>query len=246
MHQPPQAREPMFNLPPATAAIAMLLVAIEFVRDVLLGEEQNVEILLTFAFIPARYGAVDVFGASYPGGEAADLWTFLTYALLHGGWTHVVINTVWLIVFGAAVELRFGVWRYVALALVAAAAGAAAHLLANPGDPSPLVGASAAIAGLMGAAFRFIFSAGGSVAAGLRRRGAEGFRMPAPPLSVLLQNRTVLAFVVVWTLMNVSVAFIGPALFGGEGIVAWQAHLGGFFAGFLLFPLFDPLGRRRV
>lgn len=244
MHQPPQAREPMFNLPPATAAIAVLLVAIEFVRSALLGEEQNIEILLTFAFIPARYTALDTFGVSYPGGEAADLWTFLTYALLHGGGAHVIINSVWLIAFGAAVELRFGIWRYVALALVAAAAGAAAHLFANPGDPNPLVGASAAIAGLMGAAFRFVFSAGGSVAAGLRRRGPDGFRLPAPPLAVLLQNRTVVAFVVVWTLMNVSVALIGPALFGGEGVIAWQAHLGGFFAGFLLFPIFDPVRRR--
>ncbi len=57
-------------------------------RTLLLTNEQDVELLLTFAFIPARYDSSIVLGGALPGGGGAQVWTFVTYALLHADWTH--------------------------------------------------------------------------------------------------------------------------------------------------------------
>ncbi len=70
------------------------------------------EFLLTFAFIPSRYDTSVVLGGVLPGGFGAQLWTFVTYALIHADWTHYGVNAVWLLPFGSAVARRFGALRF--------------------------------------------------------------------------------------------------------------------------------------
>ena len=84
---------------------------------------EDLRFLLTFAFIPARYGTDLVVGGALPGGFGADLWTFFTYAFLHADLLHLGVNLAWLLPFGTALARRFGTWRYVAFMLVVAAAG---------------------------------------------------------------------------------------------------------------------------
>ncbi len=74
-----------------------------------------------------------VLGGVLPGGFGADVWTFVTYSLLHGSWMHLGVNGVWLLAFGSAVARRFGVLRFLSFFAVTAAAGAAMHLLTNAG-----------------------------------------------------------------------------------------------------------------
>ena len=59
-----------------------------------------------------------------PGGLGADIWTFVTYAFIHGDWTHLGLNGVWLLAFGTPVARRFGMARFLAFFAVTAAAGA--------------------------------------------------------------------------------------------------------------------------
>src|SRR5580704_5446030 len=121
-----------------------------------LTDEQDLQFLLTFAFIPARYSS-DVAVGALPGGFGAELWTFFTYAFLHADLLHIGLNLAWLLPFATALARRFGAWRYVMFMLVTAAAGALAHLASHPGAMVPMIGASAAISGAMAAAMRFIF-----------------------------------------------------------------------------------------
>jgi membrane associated rhomboid family serine protease len=232
------AREPIFNLPPAIVAIAGLLALVHAWRETLGGAADR-ELLLRFAFIPARYDTAAPFGPDR--GEA--LWTPLTYGALHGGWEHLIINLVWLVVFGSPVAWRFGGLRFVLFVLAATAAGAGAHYLAHAGDAVPMVGASAAISGLTAAAARFVFEPYGPL--GAERAGADpaAFFVPAPPLLVSLANPRVRAFLIVWLAMTVVVGMglIGPA----DVSIAWEAHVGGFAAGLLLFPLLDPISARQ-
>src|SRR6187551_1910519 len=127
----------------------------------LLTNEQNVEFLLTFAFIPARYDTSVVPGGALPGGGGAEVWTFVTYSLIHADWTHFGVNAIWLLPFGSAVARRFGTYRFIAFYAVTAAAGALAHLVTHAGEMAPVIGASAAISGTMAAAMRFAFQRGG-------------------------------------------------------------------------------------
>ena len=78
-------REPLFNIPPVVVALLAVLALIHAVRTLALSDERDIEFLLTFAFIPARYDA-SVLDGVLPGGFGAELWTFVTYALIHADW----------------------------------------------------------------------------------------------------------------------------------------------------------------
>ncbi len=238
-------REPMFNVPPVVIATVVVLVLVHAFRVLVLTDAQDVQFLLTFAFIPARYGTDVLAIRSFPGGFAADLWTFFTYAFLHADLLHIGLNLAWLLPFGTALARRFGAWRYVVFMLVVAAAGAMAHLVSHPGAMVPMIGASAAISGAMAAAMRFVFQQGGPLGVwreGRTEDGGDPYRVPAVPLSTTLRDPRFLAFVAVWIGLN-ALFGLGTVSIGGEDgqEIAWQAHIGGFFAGLLLFTAFDPV-----
>jgi membrane associated rhomboid family serine protease len=231
-------REPIFNLPAAIVTTVAVLVLVHGARVFLLTEEQDVELVLAFGFIPARYGIAVGIG-SLPGGFAADLWTFFTYAFIHADWTHLGLNLAWLVPFGSAVARRFGAWRYALFMLTTAAFGAMAHLATHLGAIEPMIGASAAISGAMAAAMRFVFQRDGRL--GFYRDRADVARLPAQPLRATLRDPRFLLFLAVWIGLNALFGF-GTITFGAEAgqEIAWQAHVGGFFAGLFLFKAFDP------
>ena len=154
-------RERMFNVPAAIIGLLIVLGLIQAVLMFALTAEQTTEFLLLFAFIPARYDASMLSDIAWPGGWAANIWTFVTYALIHADLSHLLFNAVWLLAFGSPVAQRFGSLRFTAFMALTAAAGAAAHLMTHFGELLPMVGASAAISGAMAAAIRFAFQRGG-------------------------------------------------------------------------------------
>jgi membrane associated rhomboid family serine protease len=237
-------REPVFNVPRIVVATVIVLVLVHLVRTYVLTDEQDVAFLLAFAFIPARYGTDLAINGSFPGGFGADLWTFFSYAFIHADWMHLGINLAWLVPFGTALARRFGAWRYTLFMLVMAAAGALAHLVSNLGAMEPMIGASAAISGAMAAAMRFVFQQRGPLSV-FRDAADGGFRAPAAPLSKTLRDPRFLLFVGVWLGLN-ALFGLGTISFGQEAgqQIAWQAHVGGFFAGLCLFSAFDPVTSR--
>jgi membrane associated rhomboid family serine protease len=230
----------MFNVPPVVIATVAVLVLVHTLRALVLTDAQDEQFLLTFAFIPARYLSSTILGGTLPGGFGAGLWTFFTYAFLHADLLHIGLNVAWLVPFGTALARRFGTWRYAVFMLVMAAAGAFAHLVSHPGEMVPMIGASAAISGAMAAAMRFVFQDGGPL--GRWREGDDdAYRIPAASLLVTLRDYRFLAFIAVWIGLNLLFG-LGTVSFGEQGQeVAWQAHIGGFFAGLLLFNAFDPV-----
>ncbi|MGL4242190.1 MAG: rhomboid family intramembrane serine protease, partial [Beijerinckiaceae bacterium] len=166
-------------------------------------------------------------------------WTLVTYAFLHAGWEHVIFNSLWLLVFGSPVMRRFGILRFALFFAVTAAAAAVLHALVSPLDVSVLVGASGAVSGLTAAALRFAF-AGAEFGMGF---GPHVIRQPAPPLLVALSDRRVMIFVAVWFGLNLLAGLGIPVGGATDARIAWEAHVGGFLAGLLLFPLFDPIRR---
>lgn len=232
-------REPLFNIPAIVIAVLAVLALVHGVRTLLLTDQQSIEFVLAFAFIPVRYEPSVLLGNALPGGFGAEVWTFVTYALLHADWTHFGVNAVWLLPFGSAVARRFGAARFLAFFAVTAAAGAAVHLATHAGEQFPMIGASAAVSGLMAAAMRFAFQRGGPL--GILRGGdEEAYRVPALPLSAMLRDGRVLMFLVVWFGINILFGLGSLSMTGDEQPIAWEAHIGGFLAGLLLFSWFDP------
>jgi membrane associated rhomboid family serine protease len=234
---PSASREPIFNVPAVLAATLAVLVLIHIGRG-LLSQDADIEVLLLFAFIPARYDSNILANAAWPGGVGGDVWTFVTYSLLHADWMHLLFNSVWLLAFGTPLARRFGPARFLAFFAVTAAAGAVAHLITHFGQMVPMIGASGAISGAMSGAMRFAFQRGGPLTFG----GAHSYRVPALSLTDSLRDPRVLAFLAVWFGLNLLFGLGAVSLTGNEQPVAWQAHVGGFIAGLVLFSWFDPVG----
>jgi membrane associated rhomboid family serine protease len=233
-----KSREPIFNVPRVVIATVAVLVLVHAVRMVLLTDDQDAAVILTFAFTPARYGAD---AGILSGGFGADMWTFFTYAFLHADLMHLGVNLAWLIPFATALARRFGALRYSIFMLVMAGFGALAHLVTHLGAAEPMIGASAAISGAMAAAMRFVLQRGGPLAV-FREGASAGYGVPAASLAATLRNPQFLLFLLVWLGLNVLLGSGAVAFGQGAGQeIAWQAHVGGFFAGLLLFDAFDPV-----
>jgi membrane associated rhomboid family serine protease len=235
-----RSSEPIFNVPAVVLAILAVLLFIEAVREWVLTDDQNLEALVYFAFIPARYDPVLLNQETFPGGDGPKIWTFLTYAFLHADFMHVGVNAIWLLPFGTAMARRFGALRFLGFFAVTAIAGAALHLATHWGELLPMIGASAAVSGMMAGSLRFIFQSGGPLA--MFRTGDEAaYRVPAAPLLVALRDSRIVIFLVAWFGLNILFGIGSTSFPGMEQAVAWQAHIGGFVAGLILFALFDPI-----
>ncbi len=228
---------PAVNAPRIVLAMLGLILAIHVVRLVI-GSKSDVDVLRLFAFIPARYGefAPGLY-LDFGGGWAAGVWSFVTYMLLHGDWTHLVFNGLWMLAFGSAVAWRIGAERFIAFTLCCGVAGALLHLGVHWGEPFPVIGASAAISGHMAAAIRFVFRAAGPFGA-LGRPGEAQRQVPLASIAETVQEKRSLAFLAVWLLVNLGLGLGAVTLGEGTGI-AWEAHIGGFAFGLFFFGLFD-------
>ena len=203
-----RARSPAINLPPLT--LGLLLVMAGVYLGMLLAPP-GVERLVVayFAFIPAAYQS-----AGWP------LWSLVvapfTYALLHGGIGHLLLNGVMLAVMGQVLERRLGPARFLLLFAAGAAGGALAHVLIGGFPQTPLVGASAGVGGLYAA---------GLV---LQRRGV----WLGPNTQALV------ALAGLFVIINL-IGLVLPIF----GYIAYAAHLGGFIAGALLATRLNPQRR---
>ena len=234
-----QRREPIFNVPRVVLGVLLVLGLIQAVRQYVLPEDIDRVLVWSLAFVPARYDTSSLTDGLLPGGWGAELWTFFTYALLHADWMHFGFNAIWLLAFASPVARRFGAGRFLLFSAVTVAAGAFAYLIAHPGALAPMIGASAGISGAMGAAARFAFEPRGPLDFWQADR-REAHTVPAAPLSVALRNPRVLTFVGVWFGLNLLFGIGSVSLMVGENqSIAWEAHVGGFLAGLLLFGAFD-------
>lgn len=238
---PDTPREPILTLPGALTSY-VLLIAVIHLRVLLPPEWENWTVDV-FGFIPKRYDST-LMDVDFPGGAGAKIWTFVTYSLLHANLTHIAFNVLWLLPFGSALARRFGALRFFLFMAVTAAAGALAHLLTHEHEIAPMIGASASVSGTMAAAMRFAFVQG-SFLSFSRGDADAAAKVPALSLSRALRNPRVLGFLGVWFAVNI-VFGVWSLSIGTDGAsVAWQAHIGGFFAGLILFALFDPVSHTR-
>jgi membrane associated rhomboid family serine protease len=233
--------EPIFNVPAVVLAILALFALLRAGEELLLSSEEDIEFLLYFAFIPARYDASPLPSDAFPGGVGADIWTFVTYAFLHGDLVHLTVNSVWFLPFGSAMARRFGTLRFIGFFIVTSAAGALLHLLTHGGEMLPMIGSSAAVSGCMAGAIRFAFQPGGPFFK-FRSGDEAAYRVPAAPLAAALRDPRILVFLVAWFGLNLLFGLGTISVPGVEQSIAWQAHIGGFVAGLVLFSLFDPVG----
>ena len=228
-----QAREPIFLLPGDVTAIIGVLVAIHLASTLVLNQDGQMQLVFWFAFQPLRIIAgLDDLSLAVP-----LIWTPFSHALLHAGWEHVLVNCAWFAIFATPVSRRYGAGPMMAIFFISAAAGAALFAATTLYSGSYLIGASGGVAGLTGAAVRFIFQ---PVLVAQHPETGErmvlGRRLAS--FADLWRDSRARFFVLIWVLLNAAVPLL-PLVTGTQMSVAWQSHLGGFFAGLLVVGLFE-------
>jgi len=222
------SREPFLNAPPIVLWLIGLLLATHALR-VFLPADWAENILLTYALTPARYAAAVAQGIP-PSGLFGLIAPFVSYLFLHADFVHVGINSLWLLVFGPVVARQLGVLKFLLFFVFCGIVAALVHIAVYWGSPMAVVGASGAISGLMGAGMRILYGRLYGHGAGL-----------APILS-----RPILLFSLVWVIANIVSGLLRIGVIDDVALVAWVAHLGGYFAGLSAIGPFDrmPIGRR--
>lgn len=170
----------------------------------------------------ARYGLVP---AELSEGRVLPL---LTSLFLHGGWIHAGMNALGALAFGAPVARLFGpravqAGAFLLFYIVCGVLSGLGYALAHPHGLAPLIGASGAVSGFLGAASRV----------------APGARGLAP-----FASRGVLAMAGAWLVINVAFGLFGSAPGSGGAPIAWEAHVAGYAAGLLLVGPFARALRR--
>jgi membrane associated rhomboid family serine protease len=149
----PAQREPVFLLPGAVTAVIGVLAAVHLASTLVLNQQGLNQLVTWFAFLPLRIVAAgDDISLAVP-----LIWTPFSHALLHGGWDHLLVNAAWFAIFATPVSRRYGAGPMLAIFFVSAAAGAAFFAATTLYTGAYLIGASGGVAGLTGAAVRFIF-----------------------------------------------------------------------------------------
>ena len=186
------------------------------------------EMLIRFAFVPARYApGVD-------GGSILDMAApFIGYQFLHASFFHLGMNCVWLLACGPVVARRYGPWLFTLFFLLCGVAGAAMFLAFDWKGLGGVIGASGAVSGLMAASIRMI-----------PWQGMAWQMFSADQPLMPLWSRPVVVFSLVWLVTNLIFGVTGIGTGDEIHQIAWQAHLGGYIAVLLLSSLFDVLRRR--
>jgi membrane associated rhomboid family serine protease len=223
------SREPLLNAPPTVLWLIGLLLAAHALRVFLPGDWPD-NVVIDYALTPARYAEAVAHGAAQ-GGVLGLVIPFIAYMFLHGDIVHVGINSLWLLVFGPIVAGRLASLKFLLFFLFCGVVAALVHLAVYWGSPMQVVGASGAVSGLMGAGMRILYG---------RIYGSDDGLAP-------IFSKPILGFSVVWIIVNIVSGILRIGVSDDLTLVAWVAHLGGYFAGLTMIGPFDrlPMGRCR-
>jgi len=193
--------------------------ALVFLYTVSLGPEGMNRIFHLYGLVPARFTQPE--WAAWMGYPEAGFYTAITYMFLHGGFWHFLINSWMLWIFAVNIEDVMGSLRFLLFYLVCGVAALGTHIIFNLTSPIPVVGASGAVAGVMGAYFLLY--------------PHSWVLTFIPPVFVFRIPAVI--FLGIWFIIQIMSA-IGAGIFSSGSGVAWWAHAGGFLAGMILLPLF--------
>jgi len=225
---------PSRRAPVVTWSIIAVCVAV-YLYQLTLPELGLKRLFYLFGVVPARYS--DPTWALSVGFPHAGPLPFLTSMFLHGGFFHLLSNTWSLWIFGDNVEDRMGRLRFALFYVGCGLLAGFAHWISDPTSMVPTIGASGAIAGVLGAYLRWY-------------PNAKVLTLIPIFFYPLFVDLPAVVFLGIWFVLQLfsGAASLGAAQAGG---VAWWAHVGGFVAGFLLAgplaarPLGEPPGAPR-
>ncbi len=219
------------NTTPVVVYALLALNIVIFLYEISLGEDALQQFFNAWAIVPAEL--TESLQAGAIAGEREWI-TLISSQFLHGGWLHMGGNMLYLWVFGNNIEDQLGALKFLLFYLVCGALAGLAHWFFDPTSVVPTLGASGAIAGVMGA---YII------------RFPRARILTLVPLFIFLTTFRIPAFFFLgwWFVQQAlySVASLGATADMGSGGVAYWAHAGGFVFGAILGPLLGLFSKDR-
>ncbi len=201
---------PSSRFPVVTVSI-ICVNALVFLAGISMADQTLAQVFYTWGIIPLRFTHPRLHG---------NYLTLLASMFLHGGWMHVIGNMWSLWIFGDNVEDRMGRLGFLIFYLLSGLAAGAVHIITNPASPIPTVGASGAVAGVMGA-YLLLFPHARVVTL-------------IPIFLIYVTEVPAVLFLGVWFVTQLFSGTWSLAVAGAQASgVAWWAHIGGFVVGFL-------------
>jgi membrane associated rhomboid family serine protease len=227
---------PTTTKPYVTVGIMVVCVLVYAFQHLLISDGGATQIAYAFGVVPAVLTGREVLP---PELYVIPAWgSVLTSMFLHGGFWHLAGNMLYLWIFGNNIEDAMGHGRFLLFYMLCGVAAVFAQVLPNPGSIIPMVGASGAISGVLGA-YMLLFP---------RARVLLG--LPLGFVIVQLGRFPAIWVLAAWFGMQLVMGILSAARAAGEtqGGIAFGAHIGGFIAGLLLVAVFKkrsvPLWRR--
>ncbi|MDH4099841.1 MAG: rhomboid family intramembrane serine protease [Nitrospirota bacterium] len=214
---PIRDENPTERFPVVTVALLAVNIII-YAAQFLLGPESRL-VVFSLGAVPYEIThGVSVYRPLY----VPTSLTLITSMFIHGGFLHLAGNMLYLWIFGNNVEDRMGRWRFMAFYLVCGLAAVFAHIIISPDSRMPMVGASGAISGILGA-YLILFPR------------AKVLTVIPIFFMVRVVHLPAVFLIGFWILLQVINGIVSLKAQGG---VAWFAHIGGFIAGLALVKLF--------
>jgi len=208
---------------PGITILLIILNGSMFIYQLSLGDDLT-HFFRSYALIPAQFFS---YGENSRESIVARLIPLFTSMFLHGGWLHIIGNMWYLWIFGDNVEDRLGHFRFLVFYLICGVTAGFTHMVLNPHSSVPCVGASGAIAGVLGAYFvSFPF-------ARVITLVPIFFYLTIIEIPAVI----LLFFWFVLQFFSGALSIAVTAQTGGGG-VAWWAHVGGFIVGMILVNIF--------
>lgn len=210
---------------PVVTYLLILINLTVFLYELSLGREL-MGFIFKYSVIPAHFfsgGERNIFGQLYEKNLLELYGPLISSMFLHGGWMHIITNMLYLGIFGDNVEDKLGRTRFLLFYLASGVAAASTHMIMNSNSDVPSLGASGAVAGVLGA-YILLYP--------------KAKVLTVLPIFFILQFFEVPAFffIGIWIMQQflsgaISLSDVAAADAGG---IAWWAHIGGFIAGLLL------------
>ena len=206
---PLRDENPTKTFPIFTGLLIFINIAI-FLYEISIGNNLT-QFIMEYGLIPADIGNLQ---------SMYSLSPFISSIFIHGGFLHVAFNMLYLWIFGNNIEDYLGHFKFILFYLFCGICGSVAHILSNPLSQIPTIGASGAIAGVLGA-YIILFP--------------KARIITLVPLFIFIQIMNLPAFLVIglWFILQIFSGFasITSGVYQNTGGTAWFAHIGGFLAG---------------
>jgi membrane associated rhomboid family serine protease len=207
------------RITPYLTYVLLVACVLVFIWQISLGDARQ-QAVYAFGVIPSVLFATKSLPAEL---QILPAWlTIFSSMFLHGGWMHLIGNMLYLWVFGNNVEDSMGHGRFIVFYLLCGLFAAMTQAVLNPASEIPMIGASGAISGVLGAYLLL---------------HPHARILVVIPIGILIYTPWIAAYWVLgfWFVLQILNSLVSASDTGG---VAYGAHLGGFVAGMILIPLF--------